>query len=145
LKSCTICDAYLKNGEGFICPKCRRGPLCRNHRLPGNKVCTSCVFDVKAEEVGALRAQEQGIKGFLRLTQFVFLLSVIFFVVMKMRLSEIEEFMEHAWITDYVVYIMGGVGVVGYVLFYTILYGQRKRINQLESEINKLKFRRLAK
>jgi hypothetical protein len=40
---------------------------------------------------------------------------------------------------------MGGVGVVGYVLFYTILYGQRKRINQLESEINKLKFRRLAK
>jgi hypothetical protein len=62
-----------------------------------------------------------------------------------MRLSEIEEFMEHAWITDHVVYIMGGVGVVGYVLFYTILYGQRKRINQLESEINKLKFRRLAK
>ena len=145
MKSCTICGAYLKNSEGFICPKCRRGPLCRNHRLPGNKVCTSCVFDVKAEEVGALKAQERGIRGFLRLTQFVFLLSVIFFAVMEMRLSEIEEFLEHAWITDHVVYIMGGVAVVGYVLFYTILSGQRKRINQLESEINNLKFRRLAK
>lgn len=95
--------------------------------------------------MGALRAQEHGIKGFLRLTQFVFLLSAIFFVVMKMRLSEIAEFMEHVWITDHVVYMMGGVSVVGYVLFYTILYGQKKRINQLESEINNLKFRRLAK
>ena len=89
LKSCTICDAYLKNGEGFICPKCRRGPLCRNHRLSGNKLCTSCVYDVKAEEMTALRAQEQSIKGFLRMTQFLFLLSVILFVAMKMNLAEI--------------------------------------------------------
>lgn len=145
LKSCTICDAYLKNGEGFICPKCRRGPLCRNHRLSGNKLCTSCVYDVKAEEMTALRAQEQSIKGFLRMTQFLFLLSVILFVAMKMNLAEISEFMENVWITDHVVYMMAGVSVAGYVLFYTILYGQGKRIDQLGSEINNLKFRRLAK
>ena len=136
---------YLKREEGFTCPKCGKGPLCRNHRFPGNRVCTSCAFDAKARTLTDLKSQEQSIRSFLRLAQFVFILFAIFFVSLKLGMLDEVEFLQLAPLTDYVIYAMGGASVLSYILFYIILLGQRNKTREIESELSKLKFRRLAK
>jgi hypothetical protein len=144
MRRCPICEAYLEKNGGFFCPKCKRGPLCRNHRLPGERVCTGCSFDAKAKELRALKNQEQNIRGFLRLTQFVFLLFAVFFVSVEIGLLDKVEFLQEVPLSDYVLYAMGVVSVTGYVVFYLILLGQKSKFKELEKELNDLKFRRLV-
>ncbi len=144
LRRCPVCDAYLRAKEGFFCPKCKRGPLCKNHRLPGERVCTSCTFDKKARELRDLKRQEQSLRSFLRLTQFIFLLFAVFFVSLKIGLLDTLEFLQETPVTHYVVYAMGAVSTVSFVLFYVVLSGQKGRVKEIESDLNNLKFRRLV-
>jgi hypothetical protein len=144
MRRCPVCETYLEKNEGFFCPKCKRGPLCMNHRAPGERVCTGCSFDAKAQELRALKNQEQNIRGLLRLTQFVFLLFAIFFVSGALGLLDTVEFLQEAPLSDYVLYAMGIVSVTGYVVFYVILLGEKSKVRELETDLNKLKFRRLV-
>ena len=144
MRRCPVCEAYLEKNEGFFCPKCKRGPLCRIHRLPGERVCTSCSFDAKAKELRALKNQEQNIRGFLRLTQFIFLLFAVFFVSVKIGLLDTVEFLQEAPLSDYVLYAMGSVSVTGYAVFFVILLNQKNKVKELEMNLNNLKFRRLV-
>lgn len=144
MRRCPVCEAYLEKNEGFFCPKCKRGPLCRNHRLPGERVCTGCSFDAKAKELRALKNQEQNIRGFLRLTQFVFLLFAVFFVSVKLGLLDTVDFLEEMPLSDYVLYATGIASVMGYGVFFVILLGQKTKVRELEADLNKIKFRRLV-
>jgi hypothetical protein len=144
MRRCPVCEAYLEENEGFVCPKCKRGPLCRNHRLQGERVCTGCSFDAKAKELRALKSQEQNIRGFLRLTQFVFLLFAVFFVSAQLGLLDTVEFLEQVPLSDYVLYTTGIVSVTGYAVFFVILLGQKNKVRELEANLDKIKFRRLV-
>lgn len=143
LTQCPVCQSYVNANEGFRCPKCKRGPLCRSHRVPGRRECTSCVFDMKAKALMDLRSQESSIRGFMRLLQFTFLLFAVFFVSFKLGATEYVEFLRDTPLTNNDLLLsLGGLSVAGYILFFIILYNQKSNIRALEDELGASEFRR---
>lgn len=141
LSRCLVCDVYVHPEESFVCPKCRKGPLCRKHRVPGRPECASCVFDMRRKELAALAGQEVSIQQFLRFLQFIFLLFAIFFVSLKFGLGEFIEILREPVLAKYLLYL-GIVPILGYILFTVILYNQRNKIADAEMQIRKLDNRR---
>lgn len=144
LLTCAICDSYLKRSEGFTCPRCRRGPLCRTHRVSGRKECSSCVFELTSFELADLRRQQAGIKGFLNLMQFLFLVFAVLFISVRTGIAESVDFLQYGFITDTVTYI-GIASVSGYILFFIIMIGQKNRISEIEAILKKTSIRRFNK
>lgn len=141
LVRCSVCDVYFEKEEGFRCPKCRRGPLCKKHRVTGRRECVSCLFDRRLKELQALKGQETSIKNFLLLLQFIFLVFAIFFISVRMGLAEEVDFLQNTIMVDNLIYV-GIIPVLGFLLFYGILYNQKKKIVSLETEMKKIKFRK---
>ncbi|MEJ2684240.1 MAG: hypothetical protein P8Z71_07580 [Candidatus Sulfobium sp.] len=142
--TCRVCGAYLNQGEGFQCPRCKRSPLCRAHRVPGRRECAGCVLEIKRKELRDLKNQEHSIRNFLRLTQFVFLVFAILFISSKAGLAGTVEFLRDSLIMENMGYL-GGLSVAGYILFRIILYNQNSRVRELETEMNKIEKRDLRR
>jgi uncharacterized membrane protein (DUF485 family) len=141
LIKCPVCEIYLKKAEGFICIRCRRGPLCKKHKIGNSKECASCIFDRKRKTFSELKEQETSLKSFLMFLQFLFMVFVIFFIAFKAGLDKTVEFLQHDFIRDGLPY-MGVLAVIGYIVFYVIMIGQRSRIEELEMEMKHIEFRR---
>jgi hypothetical protein len=135
---CPICNTYLRRNEGFTCPKCRRGPFCRTHRLPGERACPGCVLEIKSREISSLRAQEKSLRGFSLFLQFFFLVFAIFYVADKLGFGEYMELLIINIIMKYSLYI-GLVALLGSLVFYILLRAQRSRIVELESQVSKIR------
>jgi hypothetical protein len=116
-----MCGAYLEKTEGFICPKCRRGPLCKSHLATEKRICVGCLFGEKSKIFDNLKNQERSIKGFLRFVQFIFILAAIYFVSMKFGALELVDFLKISFLTETILYIVGALSILGYVIFYSIL------------------------
>jgi hypothetical protein len=141
LLKCPVCEVYFNKTEGFICSRCKKGPLCKRHKSAGTKECTSCIFDRRVKDLAPLKEQETNLKSFLRLLQFLFMIFAVIFISVRMGLEETVEFLQYGFIQDGLLYI-GIASVFGYIIFYFILYNQKKRIFELEAEIKKLRIRR---
>jgi len=140
LLKCSVCGVYVHKEEFFTCPRCRRTPLCRKHRIGGMKECASCVFDMRKKDLNALYGQEMSIKQFLSFLQFVFLGASVFFVGLKFGLAEHVEILRLPLI-DKVVLAIGTLSVACYILFRVILYNQRGKIDDVMQQIRKLEVR----
>jgi len=138
LLECPICGAYLRRNEGFACPKCRRGPFCRTHRVPGERACPGCVLEIKSREITALRVQEKSLRGFSLFLQFFFLVFAIFYVADKIGFGEYMALLMINTIVEYSLYI-GLVALLGSLVFYILLRSQRSRIMELESQVSKIR------
>lgn len=141
---CSVCDVYLEGGKGFTCPRCRRGPLCKSHRVPRRRECASCAYEMQKKDLNDLKSQEHNLKSFLKLLQFLFIVFAIFFIAMKTGIQEVLDLLENNIIVSVLKYL-GGLSVLGYVLFYAMLLHQRQRISEMEVEMNKTEFRRMIK
>ena len=138
LLECPICGAYLRRSEGFTCPKCRRGPFCRTHRVPGERACPGCVLEIKSREITALRVQEKSLRGFSLFLQFFFLVFASFYIADKIGFGEYMELLMINTLVDYSLYI-GLVALLGSLVFYILLRAQKSRIIELESQVNKIR------
>lgn len=141
LTQCPVCDTYVHQQESFACPRCKKSPLCKKHRVPGRKECASCVFDLKKKELNALRGQEESIRQFLKFLQFIFLFCAVIFIALKFGLSEYVEILQLSLLPTYIMYF-SMIPIVGYILFFIILYNQRGKVADMEHQITKLEFRR---
>ncbi len=141
LSQCAVCDVYVHQQESFTCPRCRKGPLCRRHRVSGRKECASCVFDLRKKELQNLRNQETNIRQFLRFLQFLFLVFAVLFVAAKFGLTEFVEVLQDSDFTKYLLYL-GMLPVLGYLLFLLLLLGQRGKVAEAELQLKKLDSRR---
>jgi hypothetical protein len=144
LLECPMCGTYLQRNEGFTCPKCRRGPFCRTHRIPGERACPGCVLEIKSKEISTLKAQEKSLKGFSLFLQFFFIVFAIFFVADKLGFGKYMELLIINVIVEYSLYI-GLVALLGSLVFYILLRAQRSRINELESQVSKIRSLRQRK
>jgi hypothetical protein len=140
LKRCSVCEDYLSSNEGFYCPKCKKGPLCKRHSFPEKKECVSCVTETKLYETNVLRSQEKGIKSFIRFLQFIFFVFSIFFISSKFGILEEVEMLKHTIASEDLLYI-GIATVILYGIFYFVLFNQRQNIIRLESEIGEIRRR----
>ena len=141
LARCPVCEVYVHQTEGFTCPRCKKGPLCRRHRVAGKKECASCVFDIRKKELNALRHQELSIRQFIRFLQFIFLFFAVMFIAVKAGMAEFVEVLQHLDLAQYLVYL-GILPVAGYIAFMIVLFSQKGKINEVEIEIRKLDMRR---
>ena len=141
---CSVCDVYLEGEKGFICPRCRRGPLCKGHRVPGRRECASCVYEMQKKELNDLKTQEHNLKSFLKLLQFFFIVFAILFIGKKTGIPEVLDLLQSNVIASGMS-CLGGLSVAGYALFYAMLFHQRQRISEMEEEMNKTEFRRMIK
>jgi hypothetical protein len=138
---CAACEDYINSSDGFYCLKCKKGPLCRKHRLTGRRECRSCTIDLKLEEMHQLKQQEQNIRSFIRFVQFLFLVFSIFFIAIKFSLAEEVSFLQNHLITESLLYL--GIGsVVLYGIFFAVLLNQRSKIDSIESSISGIEVRR---
>jgi len=138
---CAACDDYIKSSEGYYCPKCKKGPLCRKHRLSGRRECRSCTIDLKLEEMHQLKQQEQNIRSFIRFVQFLFLVFSVFFVAIRFDLAEEVSFLQNHLSAETLLYL--GIGsVVLFVIFSIVLLIQRSKIVSIESAISDIEVRR---
>ena len=138
LAKCPVCEFYFKRDEGFTCIKCKRGLLCKKHKVAGTKECTSCVIERRHKELSDLKAQERSLNSFLRLLQFIFLLFAVLFIAYKIGLEDTVEFLKFSFIKEALPYIGGGA-FLGYIVFYFILYNQRAKNLELENVIRKMR------
>ncbi len=138
---CAVCDTYVNQQESFACPRCKKSPLCRKHRVAGSRECASCVFDLKRKELYALKGQEGSIRQFLRFLQFIFLFCAVIFIALKLGLSEFVEILQHPILATYIMYL-SVIPIMGYILFFIILYNQRGKVEDMENQLKKLEFRR---
>jgi len=138
LLECPICGAYLRRSEGFTCPKCRRGPFCRTHRVSGERACPGCVLEIKSREITALRVQEKSLRGFSLFLQFFFLVFASFYIADKIGFGEYMESLMINTLVDYSLYI-GLIALLGSLVFYILLRAQRSRIMELESQVSKIR------
>jgi hypothetical protein len=138
---CPVCEVYMKKTEGFICSTCRRGPLCKKHKVVRSTECASCVYDRRRKDLLLLKGEEINLKSFLRLLQFIFLVFAVFFIALRAGLGDAVEFLKSSFIADGLLYL-GGIAVFGYIVFYFILRIQRGKIQEIESEIRKIEVRR---
>jgi hypothetical protein len=141
LVQCQMCGIYLKKAEGFVCSICRRGLLCKKHKIEGSKECASCVFERKRKTFSTLKEQETSLTGFLRFLQFVFIIFAVFLVAIKMGLDQTVDFLQYDFIKNSLPHIII-ITVLGYIVFYGIRLGQRSRITKLESEMKQIEIRR---
>ncbi len=141
---CSVCDVYIEGGRGFSCPRCRRGPLCKGHRVTGRRECASCIYEMQKKDLNDLKVQEHNLKSFLKLLQFFFIVFAILFIAMKTGIQEVLDFLQNNIVASGLKYL-GGLSVAGYVLFYAVLFHQRQKISEMETEMNKTEFRRMIK
>lgn len=141
LTQCPVCDTYVHQQESFVCPKCKKSPLCRKHRVVGRRECASCVFDLKKKELNELRGRERSIRQFLAFLQFVFLVCAIIFIALRSGLSEFVEILQHSLLPTYILYF-SIIPIVCYILFLIILYNQRGKVADIMQQIRKLEIRR---
>lgn len=140
LKRCSVCEDYLSGNEGFYCPNCKRGPLCKKHGFPGEKKCVSCITETKLYETNVLRGQEKGIKSFIRFLQFIFFVFSIFFISSQFGILEEVDLLKHTIDSADLLFI-GIATVILYGIFYFVLFNQRQKIIRLESEIGEIRRR----
>ena len=138
LERCPVCEQYFKRTEGFTCTKCRRGLLCKKHKVAGTKECSSCVIERRHKELSALRSQEMSLKGFLSFLQFIFLVFAVLFIALKIGLEDMVEFLQYGFINDGLPYLGGGA-FLGYIVIYFLLHNQKEKTLELENVIRKMR------
>jgi len=138
LVRCPVCEYHFKREEGFACIKCRRGLLCKRHKVAGTKECASCFIERGHKELSDLKAQEMSLKNFLRFLQFIFLVFAVLFIAFRIRLEDTVEFLQYSIIKEILPYIGSGA-FLGYLVFYFILYNQKSKTLELENLIRKMR------
>lgn len=141
LLECPVCGAYLKRNEGFRCPKCKRGPFCRTHRIPGERMCPGCLLEIKSKEISVLKGQEKSLKGFSLFLQFIFIIFTIFYISNKLGLGEFMQLLMIDIIAEYSLYI-GLLALLGSLIFYLIVRSQRSMLLELEAKVKKIRLGR---
>ena len=137
ITKCSICADYLNSNEAYFCPRCKKGPLCKKHRLPGRKECVSCVFDWTLNEVNILRGQEKNIKSFINFLQFLFIAFAITFIASTFGLLEEIAYLKENLLIKNISYL--GIGnVVLLIVFYLVMSNQKRKIKEIEAELGNI-------
>ena len=131
---CSICENYVQDLKTFTCKHCRKSHICLKHLDREFKTCSSCATEERIAQYKELVEQGNGLKGFLRLMQFIFLLMSILFISSRLFKSHIPEFVINNVLFDFL-YIWGACAAIGTIIFYFLLSSHKAKVDELHSKI----------
>lgn len=130
---CYLCEKSVEGQRTFACRRCRKSPLCPEHLDSEYKVCSGCAAEERIRLYNNLLNQERSVKGFLRFTQFIFILSALFFAGDRLFSAYMPEFLKEN-IVEYV-YYWGGTAVVGMAFCSMVILSQKQKIKAVQDKI----------
>jgi ribosomal protein L37E len=131
---CLICDKSLESRKTFTCRKCGKSPFCFEHLDREYKACSGCAAEERMRVYRNLVSQERSLRGFLRFTQFIFILAVLFFAVDRFFNEQIPEFLKGSVFFAYV-FFWGGAALFGMVLCYALILSQKQKMKEVQLKI----------
>ena len=132
--TCVICGKQTESQKTFVCKRCKKAPLCFEHRDREYRVCSGCAAEERLTLYHNLITQKKNVKSFLRLMQFILTLVVIFYGVKRFLYDLVPDFLRVNVFFGYLI-LWGGISLTGVALCYMILISQRQKIRELEDKI----------
>jgi ribosomal protein L37E len=140
LVQCRLCETTVESQKTFACRRCGVSPFCLDHLDRELKVCSGCAAEERIRRYGDMVRQGKNVRGFLRFTQFVFMLAAMFFVSDSLFHEHLPEFLKESIFLEYVLY-WGGAAVAGMVFCYIIVVSQKQKMIEVEDKIHSHKDR----
>lgn len=137
---CEICGKIAEASRSFACRRCRKSPLCLDHLDSEYRVCSGCAAEERISLYNNLLRQGRSVRGFLRLTEFLFVLAVMFFVAKEFFWEQLPEFIKGNVVFDYV-FLWGGAAIAGMVLGFIVIRSQKGRLKEVGDKIEDHKAR----
>jgi len=135
LVKCCLCEKSLESRKSFACKGCKKSPFCLEHLDPEYKVCSGCATEERIRLYNNLLRQEKGVKGFLRLTQFILVMAIIFLAARNLVHEHIPEFIRENMFFEYV-FVWGGAAALGIILCYVIISSQKQKMKEIDGKIH---------
>jgi hypothetical protein len=131
---CAYCEHSIDDLRHFSCKKCRKSPLCIEHLDREYKTCTACAAEKRIRLYHDLQAQEKSLKGFLRLTQFIFLFVAVLFTASRIFPEHFPDYLKGSVFFEYI-YLWGTLSALTMLIIYFLRSSQRRKIDKLDQTI----------
>ncbi len=131
---CSLCGEKVGKQKSFTCRKCRKTPLCLEHLDREFKLCPGCATESRIKHYNDLLQQEKSIKAFVRLAQFVFMVSAFLFAAGRFFSDYVPEVLKDNIFYNHL-FVWGGLSIVAVLLCYVLLYSQKQRVREVEEKI----------
>jgi hypothetical protein len=132
---CIGCDKPVEKARTFMCRSCKRSPFCFTHLDEEFKTCSGCAFEKRVGLYNDLLKQEKSLRGFLRLVQFIFIMSAILFSASRLFAEHIPDYVkENIFFAN--VYLWGGLALLGMMVCRVLLFLQKQKAAALNEKIH---------
>ncbi|HWR59726.1 MAG TPA: hypothetical protein VN328_12640 [Thermodesulfovibrionales bacterium] len=131
---CFLCNEKIEKHKSFTCRKCRKTPFCLDHLDREYKVCPGCAAERRIKNYNDLLGQEKAVRAFLRLAQFIFMVSAFLFAAGRFFDDYVPEILKENIFYKHL-FVWGGLAIGGMLFCYVILYSQRKKVSEVEEKL----------
>jgi ribosomal protein L37E len=131
---CLICEKPIEGQKTFTCRRCSKSPFCLDHLDREYKMCSGCGAEERIRVYGYLVSQERSLRGFLRFSQFVFVLAVLFFAFNRFFDEHIPDFLKGSVFFEYALYL-GGAAAGGMAFCYLLILSQKQKMKEVQDKI----------
>lgn len=135
---CPLCEKYTEHVKTFTCKKCKKTNLCLEHMDPEHKTCSGCAMEGRVILQNNIERQINGIKGLLRLLQFIFIAAAILFSSKKLLYDHLPEFIKESIFLEYVV-LWGVISICGMALCYIFILLQKQQLTGISDKVHNQK------
>lgn len=134
---CILCEQYKESRKTFTCRKCGKSPFCLEHLDEEYKTCSGCASEERIQILKRLAGQEKALAGFLKFSQFIFMVVASFFVTKRFLYGYLPDYLATHTLFEYTyLYILGAVAVTGVGFSYVMLQAQKSRVTELEGKLH---------
>ena len=131
---CLACEQEIDKRGSFSCKQCRKSPFCMEHLDREFKVCPGCAAEKRIASYNSLVRQERNLTGFLRLSQFIFIVVAILFAAGRLFRNAIPSFIRDNIFFKYL-FLWGGLAALGMACCCLFLPAQRRKIKEIDGSI----------
>ncbi len=131
---CILCNEKVEKQKSFTCRRCRKTPFCLDHLDREYKLCPGCAAERRIKYYNDLLSQEKSLKAFLRLAQFVFMVSAFLFAGGRFFPDYVPAILKDNIFYNNI-FVWGGLAIGAVFLCYVLVYSQKQKVREIEEKI----------
>ncbi len=137
---CLICEKSIESQNTFTCKRCRKASLCFDHLDREFRLCSGCAAEERIRVYNNLIGQERSLRGFLRFTQFVFVLALLLFALDRFFYEYAPDFLKTNVFFERDLYLyFGAAAAVGMAFCYALIIPQKQKMKEIKEKIQRHK------